>query len=181
MAIDPTRRHVLILSFALCAAACRRTEPDLSVYTEEEPPHLSSAIRTADPHAASQLVSGWHQVEDNAWRWTARSFSAVLRPPPGSGKFGAILTLHLTVPDVVIARLGSTTLSASVAGLRLAPETYAHSGVARYVREIPPSILSGDSVRVDFALDRAIPPKSIDARDSRELGVIVGGLDLQTK
>ena len=178
MAIEATRRHFLIPTLALCAVACRKSEPDLSTFTEEEPPHLSSLVHVADPHDASQLLTGWYQVEQNAWRWTARNFEAVLRPPPGSATLGATLRFSLTVPEVVIKRLKSTTLSASVGSLRLSPETYLQPCDAVYARDIPPGILSGDSVRVDFSLDKAVLP---DHADGRELGVIAHSLSLETK
>ena len=178
MAIDTTRRHLLITPLVLCVTACRKTEPDLSAFTEEEPPHLSSLIHVADPLVASQLLSGWHQVEQNAWRWTARNFAAVLRPPPGSADLGAILQFRLVVPEPVIKQLKFVTLSASIPGLRLSPETYRQPCEAAYARDIPPRTLSGDSVRVDFALDKAIPPSQ---GDGRELGVIAFSLALETK
>ena len=178
MAIETTRRHLLILPLSLCASACRRAGPDLAGYTEEEPPHLSSTIATADPKTASQLLSGWHQVEQNAWRWTARNFSAALRPPPGSAALGATLDLRFAVPGVVIRLLKSTTLSASIGDLHLAPETYRQPGDARYVRDVPARVLSGDSVRVDFSLEHAIAPSQVDGR---ELGVVVRSLRLETK
>lgn len=178
MAIETTRRHFLISSLPLCAAACRRVAPDLAGYTEEEPPHLSSSISTADPHAAPQLLSGWYQVEQNAWRWTARNFAAVLRPPPGSATLGATLELRFAVPDVVITLLKSLTISACIGDLRIAPETYRQPGDQVYVRDVPPSVLTGDSVRVDFSLEKAIPPSQ---GYGRELGVIVHSLSLVTK
>ena len=178
MAIEATRRQFLIPTLALCAAACRKEEPDLSSFTEEEPSHLSSRISVADPRVAAQFVSGWHGVEYGAWRWTARNFAVVLRPPPGSSTLGAMLRFQLSVPEVVIKRLRFVTLSASLQGLRLSPETYLQPGEAVYARDISPGILSGDSVRVDFSLDKAMPP---GATDSRELGVIAHSLSLETK
>jgi hypothetical protein len=82
------------------------------------------------------------------------------------------------VPEVVIKRLKFVTISASVRGLRLSPETYLQPCEAVYARDIPPGILSGDSVRVDFALDKAILPGQ---GDGRELGVIAHSLALETK
>jgi hypothetical protein len=178
VAIETTRRHLLIPTLALCAVACRKTEPDLSGFTEEEPPHLSSLIQVADPRDASQLLTGWYQVEQNAWRWTARNFAAVLRPPPGAATLGATLQFRLTVPEVVIKRLKFVTISASVGSLRLSAETYLTPCDAVYARDIPPGILSGDSIRVDFSLAKAIPQSQ---GDGRELGVIAHSLALETK
>lgn len=178
MAIETTRRHLLIPTLALCAAACRKTEPDLSGYTEEEFPHLASMIQVADPHAASQLLFGWHKVEQNAWRWTARRFAAVLRPPPGSTALGATLHFRLSVPEVVIRLLKFVTISGTIGGFRLSLETYLTPVDADYARDIPPGVLSGESVRVDFALNKAILPSQVDGR---ELGVIAHSLSLETK
>jgi len=178
VAIETTRRQLLIPSLALCATACRHAARDLADYTEEEPPRLSSSISTADPRLTSQLLSGWHQVEQNAWRWTARNFAVVLRSPPGCASRGAALQLRLVVPDIVISRLQSVTISASIQDTRLAPETYRRRGPATYIRDVSPRVLSGNSVQVDFALDRAISPNQVDGR---ELGVIVERVSLETK
>jgi hypothetical protein len=178
VAIESTRRQLLIPTLALCAAACRKAEPDLSGFTEEEPPHLSSQIQMADPLVASQLLSGWYKVEQSAWRWTSRNFAAVLRPPPGSSALGATLRFRLTVPGVVINLLKFVTISGSIGSFRLSPETYLQPCDAVYARDIPPGILSGDSVRVDFALDKAMVPRQ---GDGRELGLIAHSLSLETK
>ncbi len=178
MAIETTRRQLLIPTLALFATACRKQEPDLSGYTEEEPPHLASAIEMGDPRTASQLLSGWYKVEQNAWRWTARNFAAVLRPPPGSTRFGARLEFRFNIPEVVIKMLRVVTVSASVGDSHLSPETYLQPGDQDYSRDIAPGGLSGDSVRVAFALNKAIPPSRAD---ERELGVIAHSLSLETR
>ena len=178
MAIETTRRQLLIPTLAICAAACRKTEPDLSGFTEEEPAHLSSQIHMADPLVASQLLSGWYQVEQNAWRWTARNFAAVLRPPPGSSALGATLQFRLTVPGVIVQHLKFVTISGSIGNFHLSPETYLQPCDAVYSRDIPPGALSGESVRVDFTLDKAMAPGQADGR---ELGVIAHSLSLATK
>jgi hypothetical protein len=178
VAIEATRRQLLISSLALCFAACHTAPADLTGFTEEEPPRLSSSISTSDQSIAVQLVSGWEKIEDNAWRWTNPHFSAVLRPPPGSSTRGASLQFHFFLPQVEMSRLKEVTLSASVRGFRLAPETYRTVGEAVYVREVPAAILSGDSVRVDFALDKPFVPGN---GDPRILGVIAKRLSLETK
>ena len=63
-------------------------------------------------------------------------------------------------------------------GSALPPETYTTAGDYFYVREIPASLLTGDSLRVDFQLDKAIPPSSSDIR---ELGIIVLTVGLESK
>ena len=178
MAIEATRRQLFVSSALLCLAACRTATPDLTGFTEEEPPRLSPSISTSDRGVAAQLVSGWEKIEYNAWRWTNPRFSAVLRPPPGSSTLGATLQFSFSLPEVEMSRLKELTLSASIQGFRLAPETYRAVGEAVYVREVPAAVLSGDSVRVDFALDKPYVPGN---GDPRALGLIAKRLGLETK
>src|ERR1700730_13045266 len=58
---------------------------------------LSSMINVADPHFAVQLTKGFYDVESGAWRWTARNFSAMLRPPRDAGQKGAMLVLKFAI------------------------------------------------------------------------------------
>ena len=168
-------RILLLVSLCL-VTGCRA--PDLTGRTEEEPPQPSTEIQVADPAASSQLISGWHNIERNSWRWTARKFTVVLRPPIGSPANGATLNFSFTVPDVVITRLHSVTLCAFIQTTRLAPETYQTSGKVTYIRDVPASLLSGVTVRVDFELNRAMFPGQ---GDTRELGVIADRVGLEAK
>ena len=179
MAIDGIRRHfltALLLAALGLVAGCGA--PDLTGRTEEEPPRPSIEVRVADPLTSSQLLSGWYKVEGNSWRWTAGKFAVLLRPPIGSAAKGATLTLNFTVPAVVIAQLHSVTLWASIQGTRLAPETYHQGGRAAYTRDVPASLLSGNTVRIDFELNRVMVPGK---GDTRELGVIADRVGLEAK
>jgi len=89
---------------------------------------------------------------------------------PGPVKFD-------TVPDVVISRLRSISLSASIKEIVLAPEPYNRPGDYVYERQVPAAAFSADSVRVDFALSKAIPPGD----DQRELGLVVNRISLESK
>jgi hypothetical protein len=60
-----------------------------------------------------------------------------LHPPARSAQQGAVLELHLTVPPPTIEKLGSITLSASIGGAALAPETYSKAGEYTYRRDVP--------------------------------------------
>jgi hypothetical protein len=138
--------------------------------------NLRSEVDMGDPQAQAQLVSGFYAIEEGAWRWTKRKFSVELAPPAGAAKRGAWLRVHVTAPDVLIGKLGAVTMSASVDGEPLSPETYSAAGAYTYEREIAARMLRGESVRVDFALDKAMPPAG---RDLRELGIVAlsAGLD----
>ncbi|MEI9975447.1 MAG: hypothetical protein WDO73_27300 [Ignavibacteriota bacterium] len=91
---------------------------------------------------------------------------------------GATLELHLTAPAPSIQKLGSLTLSASIGGTTLGPETYSKAGEYTYKRDVPANLLAGDTVRVDFQLDKVIPPGDVD---KRELGVVASSVALVAK
>ena len=142
----------------------------------------SAAPRVDGPHGRCEGGAAAHQrllgIEQNSWRWTARQFSVVLRPPFGAAQRGARLELALTVPKVVTDKLKTVSLSATVDGHTLPPESYTQDGQFVYKRDLPPDLVSAESVRIDFQLDKAIPPT---AGDQRELGVVVLTVALQPK
>jgi hypothetical protein len=170
-------RKLLIAALLLAAPACKRAHVK-HVDTIEEAPRLASLVHMGDRTMAYQLVSGFHDVEANAWRWTMQRFSVNLRPPARAAQQGAALEFHLTVPPPTIEKLGSITLAASIGGAALAPETYSKAGEYTYRRDIPASVLGGDSARIDFQLDKAIPPGEAD---KRELGVVASSVALIAK
>jgi len=171
---------VPLLFSASFAAGCKNGEPDLTGRTEEEAasPRAAAGIQVADPRSAPQLVSGWWDVEDHAWRWTARKFAVVLRAPIGAARRGATLRFSFTLPDAALNRFKSVTLSASVEGTPLASETYREPGPKVYARDVPSNLLSAYSVRIDFKLDRAFSPGN---GDPRELGLIARRLGLESQ
>jgi hypothetical protein len=86
--------------------------------------------------------------------------------------------LNFTLPGVVFSRFKAVTLAASIHKERLSPETYRQPGEAVFTRDVPASLLSGHSVRVDFELDRATPPGN---PDTRELGLIAHSVGFEGK
>jgi hypothetical protein len=139
---------------------------------------MSSTVQMGDPNAAAQLVSGFHQIEDNAWRWTQREFTVSLGVPPGAAQKGAVLSLRVSVPPPVIEKVKSVTLTASINGTDLEPETYSRTGSDTYRRNVPPALLTGDTVQVNFRLDKAMQP---DGGDVRELGLVTLSAGLEAK
>jgi hypothetical protein len=176
------RRTILAASLAatlmLTSAACKRQEKVRVQTTEEEAPQLASTVHVADQRAASQLVSGFYDVEQNAWRWTAGKFVVVLRTPRGAAQNGAVLKLKFSVPEPIIAKLNAVSLGANIDGAALTPETYTQAGEFTYSREIAPAQLAHDTVKLNFFLNKSVPPGSADAR---ELGVIVTSIGLEPK
>lgn len=168
-----------VAALLLCAPGCERKPQKVEVQaTEEEAQELESMVHVADPRASLQLVRGFHDVEQNAWRWTMAKFSVTLRPPAGAAQKGATLRLNLTVPDPVIQRLKAISLRANVQGVPLEAETYFKPGNYAFTRDVPARALTGDAVTVDFWLDKSLPPGSVD---QRELGVVVSSVGFEAK
>jgi hypothetical protein len=158
---------------ALSDAACEGKHDLISVENNAAP-GLVSVLRMNDPNASAQLLSGFYMVENNAWRWTAGKFSVVLGVPSRAARSGATLTLAFTIPDGVMEKLGNVTLTASVMGAALKPAKYEKPGPDAYTANIPASLLAGDSIRIDFALDKSVPP----GVDKRELGIMASSVGL---
>lgn len=129
-----------------------------------------------DPRAVTQL-KGFYPIEGPG-RWTGRTFSATLKPPPTAARKGALLLLHAGIPATSIATLHSLRISAVVNGVGLAPEEYTHPGDFNYVRDVPASAFKGGDATVNFALDKALPPAG---SERRELGLLVKTLGFEAK
>jgi hypothetical protein len=168
---------LVLVALALAPVACKKKKVRVAG-ADEEAPRMQSVLRMSDAKIEPQLVKGFHGIEAGAWRWTEKQFTVALRPPFGASQKGAKLSVKLTVPPVTVERLKAVSLSATAAGSALPPETYTTPGEYFYVREIPASLLTGDSLRVDFQLDKAIAPSGADVR---ELGIIVTSVVLESK
>jgi hypothetical protein len=174
------RSHVLpaVLLLAIAGVSCTGKRSGVTVENEEQAaPRVASVIRMNDPSSSAQLLSGFYPIENNSWRWTAGKFSALLRTPPGAAQSGATLTMAFVVPEIVIRKVGNVTLRASIGGTALKPETWTAAGTYEYSADVPPSMLAPESVKVDFALDKSLPPDV----DRRELGIIVTSVGLASK
>ena len=132
----------------------------------------------ADARTSMQLVHGFYQLENGAWRWTGRTFGVSLRVPPHAAANGARLMMKVTVPQAQLDKLKSLTLSARVNGTELSPETYDHAGEFLYRRDVPATALSQDMANVEFSLDKVAPPV---APDIRELGIVVMNVGFMAK
>jgi hypothetical protein len=158
--------------------SCKRHERIRLEPTEETVPQLASVVHTADPQSALQLVKGFHEVEENSWRWTMGKFAVTLKPPPGSAARGATLRFKFTIPEAVIQGVGPMSLTARAERIPLGAEKFEKPGEHAYIREIPPALLQGEAVTLDFALDKVLAPT---AKDGRELGVIAAIIGLEAK
>ncbi|MGA2725850.1 MAG: hypothetical protein ABSG79_26010 [Bryobacteraceae bacterium] len=167
----------LLVTLAFAPLGCKRKRAVVQP-TGDEAPSMASTIHMGDPKTGTQLISGFYGIEQNAWRWTGRQFSLALRPPSGAAQKGATLRLRLTVPPVIVEKLKTISLSATIGGSALAPETYTQAGEYTYTRDVAPALLAGEAVRVDFQLDKSIPPSGADLRD---LGLVVLSAGVELK
>jgi len=164
---------VLLVTLAFAPLGCKRKQQAVKGSAP-----MASTVHMGDPQVEAQLIGGFYGIEQSSWRWSGRRFSVALGPPLGAAQKGATLQLRLTVPPVVIEKLTTITLSATVGGSALPPETYTKAGDYTYTREVAPALLAGESVRVDFQLDKSMPPSGADLRD---LGVVVLSAGLELK
>jgi len=172
------RAAAAALLAALALAGCKGKQTVKLDANDEEGPRVSSIVHMGDPKSETQLLNGFYGIEQNSWRWTAQKFSVVLRPPAGAAQKGAVLNLQLAVADPTIAQLKTIAISASVGGAALPPETYTQAGSYTYTRDVPASQLAGEAVRIDFQVDKTLPP---NGADRRELGLIVNSAALDAK
>jgi hypothetical protein len=174
-----TKRYILAaLLLALTMAAC--TGKRNGVTGQNEPDSrapLLSNVAVNDPNAGAQLLSGFYAVENNAWRWTAGTFSVLLKTPPGAGQRGATLTVSLSIPDGVIQKLKDDGITASINGTALKSEKYNMPGPYVFSADVPAAMLTADSVKVDFTVDRTMRPDG----DKRDLGIIANSVNITSK
>jgi SAM-dependent methyltransferase len=122
--------------------------------------------RFARSELALSLDRGWHELEYNSWRWTARRFSAVLDLTASLAP--AQLRFRFHVPKELLEQRPTLALSAAVNGAQLERSVYSTAGEHEYSASIP-SVAAG-SINIEFELDGAIRPPG---GDERELGVLV--------
>jgi hypothetical protein len=169
---------VLALAAVLCAGpACKRkrTPPSQSA---QEAKRIPISVTIGDPRSAQQLINGFFDIEDNAWRWTTKQFTIELGTPLGASGRGATLEFHFVIPEVVLQANQSVTLSAAVDGNVLPPQTYTQAGDQVYKQDVPGSLMAKESVKVVFDVDKAYTP---GGADTRALGVIAMSASLVRK
>jgi hypothetical protein len=168
----------LALACALYGGGCSGKNDSPSTQTEQNTSApLLSTVAMSNTQAESQLVRGFYGIE-NGWRWTAGHFTALLKTPPDAAKTGATLSFNFSIPEGVIQKIDSIALTASINGMPLKSETYSKTGNYVYTADVPASMLTGATVKVDFALDKTLPPGPVD---KRELGVVAQSVGIAGK
>jgi len=127
-------------------------------------------VRSRLTRQQARLLSGWHMPERDGWRWTERRFAVAF--DDGAGR---CLRLNFALPEAVLDRLGPVTVRARAGGEELGAEVYSSAGEHLYLARLPGELAGGETLIVEFDLDRAIPPGTTDRR---ELGLIVTSVEL---
>jgi len=146
--------------------------------TSSDPVHAShdarayvlAESRLAAPVRGFHLEHGWHDLEHDMWRWTARVFSA--RVEVSEGRQSATLRFRFHLPQELMARRDAVILRARVNGVTLPAAIFSSVGEHEYSGALP--ALDAGVAEVQFELDRALDPT---AADRRELGVLVNFAD----
>lgn len=172
------RIAVLVLLAGVLAAGCKRKHHPNPSATIEEESELASTISVAEPRDASQLLSGFYGLEQNAWRWSMKKFAVSLAPPLNGAQRGATLELACSLPDVIAAKMLGVSVTPIVGGVRLAPVKVDKAGDQVLKFDVPAEPLKKDAVIVEFELDKAIGPET---SDSRELGLVVSHIGFVSK
>lgn len=157
--------YVLALGPLAGCKKYRRPNPEATI---EEPAELRSMVSMGEPADESQILNGFNQIEDNAWRWTGRKFSVSLHPPLMSRIKGASLELKCAVADVIAAQLLPLTVRASINGRVLDPQRLVRAGQQTVVFPVPKEALAEDAVVVEFELDKTAK----QGGEAREFGLI---------
>ncbi|MBI3667893.1 MAG: glycosyltransferase family 39 protein [Acidobacteria bacterium] len=118
-----------------------------------------SYLRMGDPEAASQLLSGFYQIENNAWRWMAEQAVVLLKAPDHADRF----EMTFFIPDQASARRVTLALD----GLLIAAQTYPAPG--GYTLSVPVRVTTGSTPQLTITVDKTFQPSN----DQRRLGMVV--------
>jgi hypothetical protein len=151
------------------------------------PEPTASYLAMSAPEAATHLMLGFYELEQDQWRWIGPRAMAVLRAPnsgamrgseperdrdlrgqtdPVTGTPSTVFELSFHIPDAAPAR----TITVSLDGKPLASQTY--PGPGGYTLRAPATVTLGQAVTIEISVDRVLSA----AGDARELGIIVTAL-----
>lgn len=173
------RRGFLFVGGALVWGC--RPRRDLSQYTAEDAKaNLLPEVNLGDPSQAGQLKSGFHQIEEGAWRWTEPKFVVELKAPFAAQKIGATLVLKGVAPDVLILKTGPITVSAKLNGAELGKARFEKAGPVELRLDVAPQLMRAETLLVEISSEPGLPPGSFPG-DGRSLGLIVSSVGFERK
>jgi hypothetical protein len=138
--------------------------------------NIASSLQLGTASSEGQLLAGFYPIEQNAWRWTAKQFSVLLRTPPDAASTGAKVLFQFYLPEIQVEKLGPFTLSGDVDGYPLAARTYARAGRYFYSAAAPREELQSGIVTVNLRFDKGAVGVN---GDQRELAVVASAIGLE--
>ena len=117
------------------------------------------------PENQQQLLSGFYELEDGAWRWMGERGIASLRVTEGVSQFELVFYIH----DMAPARR----VAVAIDGQTIADETYTETGP--HTLQVPFTPPEKTSVQVLISVDKTFQPPG----DERTLGVYVNAFGLK--
>jgi hypothetical protein len=139
------------------------------------PANITSSLQLGAASSESQVLGGFYSIEQSAWRWTAKRFSALLRTPPGAATTGAKVSFQFYLPDIQVEKFGAFTLSGNVDGYPLGARTYSKAGQYIYSASVPREALKSGLVTVNLHFDKGAVGVN---GDHRELAVVASAISL---
>jgi hypothetical protein len=143
--------------FGLSSGPIDRLRADQVVERQPE----SEYLMMNSPDAPVQIVSGIHSLEDNRYRWMARTAVIALKSPAEALPVRATFT----IPPQARAR----TVRMLLDGREVAARTYSAPGT--YTLESPPQRPAGGAATLTIEVDRTFRAPG----DSRDLGIVLAG------
>ena len=109
---------------------------------------------------------GWHQVEDDSWRWTTKKFGIEVVLPNGYAP--REFALRFNVPEAVLSQVTQVTLRCLISGGNAGSMTCDSPGPVEFRGRFPDR-LEFQTIVLAFEVESTFQPRG----DSRELGVMV--------
>ena len=146
--------------------------------TVPTPPPAASTVAVADEATRRQLVEGFYDVENGAWRWTGKHFAVDLGVPADARRNGATLLLKFTLTAPLVEDPRGVMISGKVGDYGFPPQKFSATGTFQMESAVPASAFQTDRVRAEFSLDRSFKPGGADIR---ELGIIAHSVALEPR
>ena len=132
---------------------------------------LLESERVPKPAAKLELLAGWHELEQNAWRWTEDRFSARV---PASVENAQTLVLEVYLPESGFKGQSRYVLHVSVNGRSIGNEAFSSPGLKTVRFRLDKLADTKETALVECRLDPAQPAAP---GDPRKLGVVVRFFD----
>ncbi len=171
------RRLIAFLALVglLAGSSCKTRKPKPEVLVDDTQAQLGSIVAANNPQTAAQLLRGFYDLENGAWRWTMPKFAISFRPPIGAKEKGAQLKADMVLPEVIFSKTGPIEITVSCNGKAIGKQKFAQAGDAKLALAVPAELLSTEAVTLEFILDKWLPPGPADPRD---LGMIFSSAGL---